>query len=423
MNKKIILHVILLLSLSSLIPVSSQTGVEEGREEIFAPFASRFRAETKGASILLSWKDARNLDSPVYKIYYSDQPFNNKESLNDATLLETLATGEEQYLFEPGNGDEWYFLVLVQEGDRLFDVFIPYRNMNMEPVGAVLHAVEEERTTYISDLKVNPDIQDMQISALSSRMDRPVLLFRSVEYPRNREDLLKAARVATLSGGKLQWKDTVVPGIPFYYALVDKDLFEAGSEEILYEGSVTLEPVIIPLDEWSPAEAHSFQFPSRHIPLPVLNISSDIEQGKPLPGPALPDAPVELSGDTALKLAALNFGKSVRDIEWKEVEVLDADRVEPLHSALEGIPLLLENQDWESVITRTDRELNKVYDREILARLHYYRGEALYFRNEFEYAFMDFLTARELYYSESNEWIYNIFKLKQLQARKERVEF
>ena len=36
---------------------------------------------------------------------------------------------------------------------------------------------------------------------------------------------------------------------------------------------------------------------------------------------------------------------------------------------------------------------------------------------------MDFLTARERYYSESELWLGNIFKLRQLQTRKEIVEF
>ena len=36
---------------------------------------------------------------------------------------------------------------------------------------------------------------------------------------------------------------------------------------------------------------------------------------------------------------------------------------------------------------------------------------------------MDFLSARDLYYSESSRWIYNIFEIKESLTRKERVEF
>ena len=62
---------------------------------------------------------------------------------------------------------------------------------------------------------------------------------------------MKAARVGSLTGRELQWQDRVVPGIPFYYAVVDRDLFTSGSEALLYEGSVTAEAVLIPLEEWA----------------------------------------------------------------------------------------------------------------------------------------------------------------------------
>ena len=416
---KAILFPSLFLILSGLI--SAQTLSLEG-EDIFAPFVSRFTAEPKGSAVLLSWKDARNLKDPVYHVYASEKPF-APESFPAATLLTTLEPGTEQYLYEPKDGKERYYLVLAEENKKVFTVFIPYRNMSMTAVAAVLSEVEQERATLLSNLKVVPDLHQMAITGRSSSPERRVILFRSTVPPVKREDLLRAARVTILTGQDLNWKDQVVPGIPFYYALVDHDLFEAGSTEILYEGSVTQDSVTIPLEEWNPQEAHSFQFSSRHIPLPVLNITSDIESGAPLPGPALPDTAVELNYDTALQLAELNFGKSVRTAEWMETEILPVDAGETNNSRMNGIPGLLEDRDWDTLVSRIGRELETGGDEELLARLHYYRGQAYYFKNSLEYAFMDFLSARDLYYTDANRWIYNIFELKELNSRKERVEF
>ena len=415
--------VLFLLFCLTPLALSSQTlSSDNTRTEIFAPFVSRFKAETRGSAILLSWKDTDNLVNPDYRIYSSLKPL-TKETLRNATLLGTVPAATEQFLYEPGDGLKRYFIVLPEKDGQLFEVFIPYRNMNMTPVSAVLYEVEEERATYLSRLKVIPEMQEMHISGYSTAPERPVIIFRSTSLPRSRDDLIQAARVTTITGEKILWKDQVVPGIPFYYAMVDKDLFEAGSPEILYEGSVTTEPVMIPMEEWFPEEAHTFQYFSRHIPLPILNITSDIEKGMPLPGPALTDSPTELSGDTALQLAELNFGKSVRSINWMEEHVLPVDTELSVNPAIEGIPLLLENRDWEAVVNRTTRELENLYDKELTARLHYYRGQARYFQNEMEYAFMDFLSSRELYYAESNKWLYNIFEIRESRTRKERVEF
>lgn len=413
-----LLLIIRLLPIGAQVPSLKQ---EESREDIFAPFASRFKAEAKGSSILLSWHDARNLEDSQYHIYFSEEPIDS-EDFDRATLLTTVPSGKEQYVYEPEDGKERYFLILAEE-EQLYDVFIPYRNMTMSPTAAILHVVEEEKATLLSDLKVFPDLQNMTVSGKSSRPERQVILFRSTEILNDPGDLEKAARVTTLTGENLQWKDQVVPGIPFYYALIDLDLYESGSDSVLYEGSVTLEPVIIELNEWSPREAHIFQFSSRHIPLPMLNIRRDIENGNALPGPALSESPIELNADTALKLAELNFGKSRHSANWMEAEILPVDTGDSINPAIQGIPLLLENQDWDSAISRIDRELQNAYEIEIKARLHYYKAQSLYFRGDLENAFMNFLSSRELYYSESDVWIYNIFKLKQMKTRMERVEF
>ena len=333
-----------------------------------------------------------------------------------------MAAGVEQYLYEPGDGKERYFLILAREGEQLYNVQIPYRNMTMTALAAELPAVEEEKAALISDLKVIPDRQEMQISGISSRGERELILFRSSEKLTSRSDLMKAARVTNLTGEVLQWKDRVVPGIPFYYALVDRDLFLSGSTALLYEGNMTLEPVLIPLEEWAPAEAHSFKYFSRNIPLPILNIRRDIESGDLLHGPGPAAEAAQLSSEAELTLASLNFGKTLRSIDWMESRILAVDRGANLNEALQEIPRLMEDQDWAALIDKTTRELEIAQDKEIRARLHFYRGQAYYFAGLLEYSFMDFLTARELYYSESELWMASIFKLRQLQTRKEKVE-
>jgi len=413
---------LLLLILIATLPLPAQTGDLSERREVFAPFVSRFKAEPKGSAILLTWQDARNLTNPVYHIYESEIPL-SKADFPSAKRVATVSQGEESFLFEPGDGGDRYFLVLAEDEGNLYDLFIPYRNMTMTPSAAVLQVLEEEQAALLSNIKVIPEEQVLIISGRSTRPERPVLLFRSTEPINEREDLAKAARLKTFRNESILIRDHVLPGIPFYYALVDQGVYESGSEALLYEGSVTLIPVVIPMEEWNPSDAHMFQYSSRHIPLPVLNVRNDIEKGMPLPGPAIPDNPVELTMETALSLAELDFGKSVRTVLWYEPQILPADKSGPSADETAGIPELLEDREWKSVLERTTQELESTFDPEIRARLSYYRGQSRYFLGDLEYAFMDFLSSRELYFSESTEWLYSIFQLKRQESRTEEAEY
>ena len=77
MKKIITIPLILLLTLLSVKMLPAQVPGLIESEEIFAPFASRFKAETKGSVLFLSWKDARNLEDSVYQIYSSSLPFSS----------------------------------------------------------------------------------------------------------------------------------------------------------------------------------------------------------------------------------------------------------------------------------------------------------------------------------------------------------
>ena len=390
-------------------------------DKVYAPFVSRLKAESRGTAIVLRWKDARNLTDPLYHIYESWHPFDDK-NFSRSTRIATVKGGTEHYLYEPGDSGPRYFLVLAEEGGKLFDVFIPYRNMNMESVSAEKKKIQEEKAARISELLVVPESQDLLISAVTSDPERAVILFRSTTPLINPGDLKDAARVRIFESENIELRDHVVPGIPFYYALVDKALYESGSDIVLYDGSVTPVAVSIPMEQWNPEEAHSFLFASSHIPLPMLNMELDIERGKVLPDPGLPQTVIALSAETEHSLAELNFGKSVYSALWMRSELLPVDKTVDPPPETAWVEDLIDLEDWKALLERSDEQLKNSFDKEIRNRLLFYRGQARYFMGELEYAFMDFLSAREGYYSESGRWLYNIFEQKQRISRSRNLE-
>ena len=376
---------------------------------VYAPFVSRLKVETRGSGVLLSWKDSAQLDNPEYLIYASERPFDPVRFIY-GNQIAVVEKGTENYFYTPGDSVPRYFLILAQEEGRIFDVFIPYRNMSMEAVAAEAAPVQEEKAARISDLRVYPEAHHLLVSALTSDPSRPLILFRSTEAMENRSHLSESTEVRIFEGEEIILKDQVVPGIPFYYALVDKGLYESGSEIVLYDGSVSLRGVSIPLEQWSSEEAHSFQYASSHIPLPLLNIELDIETGRRLPNPGIPVEKSDLSPETELALAELDFGKSVDPAVWKQSELLPVDQAlePPPETAWAGE--MMENGSWDLLYGECSSRLKQTFDNEVRARLFFYRGQACYFQGNLEAAFMDFLSARDKYYRESNSWLINIYR-------------
>ncbi len=418
--KKTALYLTLIQILIFPCLMTAQTS-DTADKEVYAPFVSRIKAETRGTAIVLSWKDARNLSDPLYHIYESWQPFDD-ENFPHSRRIATVERGAEHYLYEPGDSNPRYFLILAEEEGQLFDVFIPYRNMNMKAVSAEKAVIQEKKAARISDLLVVPESQNLLITAAASDSERSLILFRSTDPLLKREDLKDAARVRIFKGERIEIRDHVVPGIPFYYALVDKALYESGSTILLYDGSVTPAPVSIPMEQWNPEEAHSFLFASSHIPLPMLNMELDIERGKKLPDPGLPRTVIALEPETEAALAELNFGKSVHTPLWMRPELLPVDKAVESPPETAWVEEIIVLEDWKALLEQSDEQLKNSFDREIRNRLLFYRGQARYFLGDLEYAFMDFLSARDGYYSESGRWLYNIFEQRLRISRSRNLE-
>jgi len=392
----------------------------ESESSVYAPFVSRLTAESRGTGILLSWKDARNLKDPTYHIYESGTPIDPDQFIY-TNEIGAVQSGKEIYLYEPGDSNPRYFIVLAEEEGKIFDLFIPYRNMTMSGVSAERKVLQEEKAARISSLQAVAKAQEILISAHTTDSSRPVILFRSTDALVTRKDLADATRIKIFTNETIELRDHVVPGIPFYYALVDEKLYESGSSVLLYEGSVTEKPVTISLEEWSPEKAHTFQYASKHVPLPLLNIQLDIETGKKLPDPGMPVSSVDLTPGTAQALADLNLGKSMTPSVWRQPYLLPVDRTgEALETS--WVKDLIESGDWKTLADKSEQQLKESFDSEIRSRLHFYNGEAHYFSGDLEFAFMEFLSAREGYYKESNDWMISIYKQRRILSKSQDLE-
>ena len=80
-----------------------------------------------------------------------------RTALMHSSSWQAFEGGVQQYLYEPGDAEERYFLVFWPvRGNSSMMCRYPIRNMTMTALAAELPAVEEEKATLLSDFKVRP---------------------------------------------------------------------------------------------------------------------------------------------------------------------------------------------------------------------------------------------------------------------------
>jgi TolA-binding protein len=432
-----------------LLALATGAGAQQEDLKVSAPFVSRLKAQARQASILLSWRESPDLKGP--RLVYRSTEEITAATFPKAMLVARLDPTINSYEDYPPDRRPYFYAVLLEDAKgKLYKLFIPFRNKTSTAVQVKGVASERTLAARITALKAVVADDSVRLRFQASKADRELLLFRSTGPMRKPEDLLKAAPPVGLNPGTTSYVDYPIPGLDYYYAVVDAGLFKAVQVQLVAGQNVTTAPVQVPLGVGKatlpplkaviptaaeqpeaaetapaappvpaaeaaagrPARAQPEALPGREAttPLPLLALELDVASGGQLPiavSPQPSSAPLSPATQKAvaailsqsppltrprLKAAALPEDLDARgDSEGYGLQTILVKHLLAGDSAAAEAGLL----DFLSV-RRSD---------EVSARAHFYLGQAYYLQGKYEQACIELLLAQDKYYGAVQPWI------------------
>lgn len=388
-------------------PVYSQVN------SIFTPFVSRIKAESTAGSVRLSWKDTSDVDGNCI-IYRHTSPL-TAENLSNAVKISRIAQGVEYYEdFPPYTHTNYYYGVLMEDkASLLHKVFIPLRNLTDSAV-SITEKTEDDSPALVTAVKARANENSIILGFKCSKPSAEIFIYRNTEPIEDQNDLLSANLIASLSGASSSYTDYPVPGIGYYYGIIDSNLIKTGNYIFKAGENITIIPAEIQLKSTERVGLPEVAV-SRPKPLPYLSISRGFQTGRHLSPSIIDGIPplTAISSDT--EDALVSILSALPDVPSAKLEpvILKPDNTAPAGSERSILLNILETDFLSgSFSTAEDRllEFQKIKrSREIEASIHFYLGQIYYFTKEEQKAFTEFLFAEEYYYLESRPWIESLF--------------
>ncbi|MFP4619090.1 MAG: hypothetical protein ACLFMZ_09640 [Spirochaetaceae bacterium] len=382
-------------------------------EEVFAPFISGLDTRVEDNSVVLSWKDSdSSIDS--YIVYRSSEAV-TRSNFSSASELARVEAGQESYIDTPPTTDPYYYAVIAADKDgEKYELFIPYRNVTVNPVSVADTSTVEEKATDISSIHAEVRGKTVHIEFERSKPERDLIVYRSTSPLRKIEDLVNAAALSSSSIDTETHSitDQPLPGISYYYGIFDSQLAEAGEFTFSPGENVTESSVEIPLDKSSLSRLDGET--KRFTPLPFLFLSESVFTGKDIPGTvplfsssgfAFTDSPESLSRDTQKAVEALTRDIRLEKEQLPQKLILPSDRdlssLSGTHYRLAKIVHQAFSEDnWETLAEDLESFLLVNHAENITARARFYLGQAYLYTERYRKAFLEFTMARGSYRKE-----------------------
>jgi hypothetical protein len=388
-----------------LLALGGALGAQQAQSsEVFAPFVSRLKAVADESGVVLTWRKSSDIDG-AYLIYRSKKEITD-QTFPQAEFILRVAAGTESYTDYPPFGLDVYYAVLIEGADgKLYSIFIPFRNKTTTAVSVRPPPPEQEIAAEVTRLKASIQGEAIVLTFSASSADRPLILFRSTRQIRRVEDIVATSSVVPLSAGSTMYEDRPIPGVEYYYAVVDAKLLQAGKAAIVPGQNSLSQSSQVPL---SAAQAPSR---ARSRPLPRLMIPAGVEFGDEL----IPSAPFllprqqELGPAAAKAVARLRASIRPAPRQPPVPVILEEDRAAGARGEDSLVADIVQGpfaaKSYTDAEDRLQRFLRIERGPKAEARAHYYIGQIQYLRGDFQDAFLTFLLANELYYAETQPWI------------------
>ncbi len=373
--------------------------------DIFAPFPSRIRVAMKGLSVILSWEDSPDVDGD-YAVYRHTKAIDST-TFPDARYLGAVPSGTMGYEDAPPDSREYYYLVLGRDkSGRVYEVFIPLMNATMSPVAAPVPDKPKAAVESISAARRNDSVV---LSYVVSRPGERYVLYRHVEPILSVPKLLEATLVALFEDTSGGFVDYPVPGIPYFYALVEERSLSSGEIKLEAGVNATTEAVTIPAGVYRTGLPAMSEV-SRDIPLPYLALSKSVgEDADPIAGAVNVPEPRKLSVETEKALKRALAGVAPAASTAPSLRVFSEDLSQATGAEDYTLGIIVRDKFRKGLYDETADQLARYLSIQrgpnAEARAHFYRGQALAMTGKLRDAFFEFLLAEDRYYVESNEWV------------------
>lgn len=396
------------ITLSAVINTDSLLG-----DEVYAPYVTGIRLASKDPQVRLSWNTPPDIDAS-YRIYRHTEPINS-ENLNEAVLAGTAGKGAESFTDSPYRNGSYYYAVLAEtESGRLYKIFIPFKNVTIKEVTIANLPEMADDPAEIAGISAEESGEEVSISLIlsSSPLGREIALLRSSAPLKGSPRADKNEVIAVISPAELPYKDTPIPGVPYYYGAVDAGSLAEGSAVMIPGKNTLSEPVELSLG--SKPTGISFSGPSgrRSRPLPYLSLLGDIETGEGMDAalfmPVISEKR-DLTSSTEKSLRRHISMDDTKTAEKKEKERLPDSGGDSMGSGEKSLQIIVDgpfaSSDWEETEKLLTNLLSIYLSPEVRAKAYFYRGQANYHQEDYRSAFMDMLIAHDKFPNTVDPWL------------------
>jgi hypothetical protein len=404
--------VLSLLVLTAGIPAAAQqAAAPPASPETSTVFVSRLKAEPIDFQVKLTWVDSPDLKGDCI-VYRSSEEISS-QSLGRADVIGSVKTGTGYFVDTPPDRSGWFYAVLIRDSaGNLYPLLVPFRNKTSAPVSPQTSAPEEQLAAQVTGIKAAPtgkgDI--IQVSFSVSNRTRDLLLFWGPSAFVKPEDLLKATRTMPLDPGTTSYVLAVLPGVDYWFAVLDSGMFKIGQSPLVKGGNTTAYPIQLQVtaSHGLPAVPPASR---RGIPLPSLAIDRGVQTGLALAGTDVPGLPTPhpVSDPTRKALAALMPNRTGSDPKPPQPEVLPSDATPTPGGELARLQEIVQGPflggDMALARQKLLDYLSLPRKPEINARSRFYLGQVYYFQGNPRDALMEFLAARDFYYQQCESWL------------------
>jgi hypothetical protein len=376
-----------------------------------AVFVSRLKAEAVDYQVKLTWVDSPDVKG-TYIVYRSTEEI-SAQNLSGATVAGSVAAGVGSFIDTPPDRRGWFYAVLVRDASgKLYSLLVPFRNKTSAPVTPETSAPEEQLAARITGIKAAPASQGdlVEVSFAVSNPQRDLLLFWGPAPFSKSEDLLKATRTTPLDAGSSHYVLAVLPGVDYWFAVLDAGMFKLGQSPLVKGGNVTAYAVQLQVTARHGLPALS-PTSRRGIPLPSLAIDRGVQTGTAIPDADVPDLPAAqpVTDATKKSIAALRQSITPAGSGTMRPQVLPSDVTPTPGGELARLQDIVQGPFLGGDMTGAQKGLQDFLSLprkpDLNARARFYLGQVDFFRDKVRDALLEFLAAQDFYYQESAPWI------------------